>query len=601
MLRTALILAWIVGAPTLVVAEQARPAASDYAELIEQLGRPLYEQRAVAQRRLRSEGLRAFDALLAGKQSTDPEVADACERLLQELTSDLSRRDDPSTVRQLLHAYNSAPNEVIARLSIEPIDVAVAGLARLARFAPSDYMAAEAARRLLAAPELTPDPRRERAIVQVVERLDAEHGLGTRPTAEWVRLAANEASTGRPDPEAWRAHVEALTRRLDREPDSTSVEALATLHWRWLRSALVAESDRSAIDAIELLLRLDEEDAGERFAKGVRWAATAGRLQVVEELSDGQADRLTGKRGLYLSAEIAALSGDSAEADRLAAEALATPPDDEDLPVEAVILGPRLVQAQTLYDAGLAEWAIAEYRAAAEADDPLEGKACTAAWRLSALLFDYERYAEAAEALEPIAKVIDRSRSKRREFNELPQVQNGYLPRTGGLISRYRFSVALAARASGDQELELSELRRAIAADSDDADVLIAMHRVEDPPSGFAADTRRRIDAMRRKFEEDIWDSPGEAGPFNQWAWLVANTEGDFEKAVRYSRRSLQISPDTAGYLDTLGRCLFSAGRLEEALEVQRRAVELEPRMQVLRRQLEEFERAAGSQQDQEQ
>jgi tetratricopeptide (TPR) repeat protein len=79
---------------------------------------------------------------------------------------------------------------------------------------------------------------------------------------------------------------------------------------------------------------------------------------------------------------------------------------------------------------------------------------------------------------------------------------------------------------------------------------------------------------------------------YNQWAWLVANTEGDYHKAIRYSRRSLELLPNTASFLDTLGRCYYAAGDIEKAVKAQRQAVRLIPHMQVMQRQLALFERA---------
>ena len=73
-------------------------------------------------------------------------------------------------------------------------------------------------------------------------------------------------------------------------------------------------------------------------------------------------------------------------------------------------------------------------------------------------------------------------------------------------------------------------------------------------------------------------------------AWLVSNTTGDFEKALQFSRESLELLPDEGGYLDTLARCHYSLDQLDDALVVQRRAVELEPHSGQIRRQLEFFE-----------
>lgn len=596
MSRQLLTIAWLLAALAIGRNAWCVDQASDPDALVHQLGLPAYAQRVAARHELQSAGLQAFDAIWAGKSSLDPEIADACERLLEELTRDLSHRHDSTPVREWLRASHEAPLEAIAGLANEALPNEAAGLARIARFAPSEFVSAQAASTLLAHEGFRLRESREQQIAESITKLVAEHGPGERPAAQWLHAVIERSESSETLADTWRRHATAALLCYDNDPSSLSLEVVATLHWRWLRAALLAADDGAADEAIDLLVQLNPEQAVERFARAARWTAEAERWQLVDRLARRHAERLTGKRGLYLAADLAKRRGDTDRAQELAEKALAASPDEEDLSAAQVILGPRVALASELYESGLSDWAIAEYQAAAQTDDPLDGKAGYAAWRLAMLLFDQARYEQAAETLEPIATAIARSRSKRRSYGELPQADRGYLPSAGELISRYRFCEALAARDRGDTQAEIASLRRAIVANSQDADVLIAMYRVEEAPEDFAADARRRMEAMQRDREQEIWENPTDPASFNEWAWLVSNTEGDFEKAIRYSRRSLQLEPETAGYLDTLARCLFSAGRVSEALVAQRRAVELEPRMQVLRRQLQEFE--AANQQD---
>jgi tetratricopeptide (TPR) repeat protein len=78
----------------------------------------------------------------------------------------------------------------------------------------------------------------------------------------------------------------------------------------------------------------------------------------------------------------------------------------------------------------------------------------------------------------------------------------------------------------------------------------------------------------------------------NQLAWLVSNTEGDFDEAVRCSLRSLDLRPDAAGYYDTLGRCYYAKGDYANAVSNQSKAVEMEPHSPQIVRQLELFKKA---------
>ena len=592
---------------------------ADITALVEQLGHPLYEERLNAQRRLRDIGLEAFDALRDARRDADPEVSDASRRLLKELTADWTRRDDPPLVRRWLEAYDAGyagrDVEIIKGLASMPGDPAIPALARLARFEPSEIRSAEAARALLAVPERTINTRRQQAIIAAVNELAEEYGAGQRPAAQWLALAVQETNTLSPRSSTggsstinsslqdtspvreWRRQAELQHTLLDANSSDTSEEVVATLAWRWLRAALAAGDDNQAVAATNALVTLSDDAALGRLARAVRWTAEAQRWEAVDEVVAKHAERLKGKRGLYVLADAAQRRGDSEQAKRLVDEALAAAPSNGDASVEDVLLGPQVIVARELQELGRLDWAVAEYRAAAKSDDPLDGRAAVAAWRLTDLLYDAGRYAEASAAIEPIVEAIDRSRPLRSEFDNLPQHDTNppLLPSSGDLIARQRFSAALAARDEGDLDKQMTFLRKAIAASPSDADVLIAMYRVKDAPEAFVAETKRLIDSRRREFERVIWESPEEPDGYNQWAWLVGNTYGDYDKAVRYSRQSLRIAPETAGYLDTLGRCLFSAGKIDEAIEVQRRAVEYEPRMQVLRRQLEEFEQAKAS------
>ena len=76
----------------------------------------------------------------------------------------------------------------------------------------------------------------------------------------------------------------------------------------------------------------------------------------------------------------------------------------------------------------------------------------------------------------------------------------------------------------------------------------------------------------------------------NQYAWLISNTEGDLQLALRCSQRSLELQPNFSTYLDTLGRCYYAVGDYENAIKYQRRAVELEPFAMSMKRQLQLFE-----------
>jgi tetratricopeptide (TPR) repeat protein len=143
----------------------------------------------------------------------------------------------------------------------------------------------------------------------------------------------------------------------------------------------------------------------------------------------------------------------------------------------------------------------------------------------------------------------------------------------------------------GDTAGQQKQLELAYHSDPQDPDVLIAMYRLSQPDDTHHKKILARIRRALESVERAIAEDPQDPMWYNHWAWLVSNTEGDFQKAVEYSLRSLELSPDTPSYLDTLGRCYYSAGDLEQAIKYQRQAVAKHPKVQIMRRQLEQFER----------
>ena len=95
------------------------------------------------------------------------------------------------------------------------------------------------------------------------------------------------------------------------------------------------------------------------------------------------------------------------------------------------------------------------------------------------------------------------------------------------------------------------------------------------------------------QLEDEINAVPDDASGYNEYAWLVANTEGDVAKATRFSKVSLLKSFDNASFLDTLAHCHAAAGRHAAAIRTQRLAKRYEPHNRTIRRNLERFEKLA--------
>ncbi len=108
---------------------------------------------------------------------------------------------------------------------------------------------------------------------------------------------------------------------------------------------------------------------------------------------------------------------------------------------------------------------------------------------------------------------------------------------------------------------------------------------------------------------KDIDDSPDDPTPYNQVAWIVANTEGDVDEAVRFSHKSVDLARATAtgpteikrigGLLDTLGHCYYAKKDYAAAVKYQSEAAKLDPHTKTIARQLAVFRQALAKSQGQ--
>jgi hypothetical protein len=64
------------------------------------------------------------------------------------------------------------------------------------------------------------------------------------------------------------------------------------------------------------------------------------------------------------------------------------------------------------------------------------------------------------------------------------------------------------------------------------------------------------------------------------------------EEAIYLSQRSLEFDPEVHTYLDTMARCCFAAGRFEDAVSFQTRALKGSPHSRSMKAQLAEFQQA---------
>ena len=300
---------------------------------------------------------------------------------------------------------------------------------------------------------------------------------------------------------------------------------------------------------------------------------------------------------LYRLAETYSQLGNQPKADETAQQALASTPDESESHLE--------LASKLQYD-GLFDWAEVEYRHVAKMmeSEPLD--AIRAKLYLSEMLHELRKDQAAGEVLQEVVDSIEGN----QDVRTLVETELGR--DIESTKSRLCFFQAEQQASLGNTAKCRELLLEGHQHDPNDADLLIAMFRVPEADEAWTQETRTRIDAAAESFRQQINElqvrvntQAGEdravaslqlALMNNQLAWLVANTQGDADEAIKCSLQSLALLPDRAGFLDTLGRCYYAKGDYASAVKTQTRAVALEPHSPAMVAQLELFQKALREQ-----
>jgi tetratricopeptide (TPR) repeat protein len=252
---------------------------------------------------------------------------------------------------------------------------------------------------------------------------------------------------------------------------------------------------------------------------------------------------------------------------------------------------------------GLFDWAEKEFRKLIQESAPGSQEDVLSRLVLSEMLHDLQRELAAAESLLGLVEAMDKDETVKQSVERMRDDAEG-------VYARMHYFYSEHYREQKDSKKQLEHLDKAAAYDAKDADVLIALYRlpnqdkarerktlamIQDATTEFQTEIetfRRAIESARNESEENGTERQL-AVSCNQFAWLVGNTIGDYDEAIRCSHRSLEIKKNEPGYLDTLGRCYYAKRDLENAIKYQREAVRLDPHAGAIRRQLAFFEKEA--------
>ncbi|TVP99526.1 MAG: hypothetical protein EA381_09735 [Planctomycetaceae bacterium] len=587
----------------------------DIAALIERLGHPSYAARLRAQENLERIGLQAFDYLHAAQSHHDIEIANAARYLVSSLLVSWSTDSDPPAVREALDEYGaqseSERQNRMDRLAELPARQGLAALARLVRFETSLRLSREAALAIMRGAMSDDLGVRSAEADKILDVL----GPNRRQAADWLRVYVEDLRRGTYSATAWAdlIHQQRLAVESGTDPDMNHPIVLELVRVCATRAISAGRID-DALQLAEEHLDLIPPDS-RNLIDASSWAIDNGLHPLVLKLQELHPEPFDRQPILlYAAAEaVLAVNGDSEAADRLAMRAVTIDPLPAQDSPEAAALSPKAIEERAhrhretgkgLESRGLYRWAESEYRHIIRSLPLTARVAANTREDLAKLLGELQRHQEVVEVLQPMIRRAEEDQQYAREIQR--QLIDLNVMRSKML---YHQGLAQAQGATAeDQAAARRSLVAALDLDPRNIDILIAMYRVPGDET-WQQDVRRQIQAFGVMFENLIEMNQAQAQSrarfanpniqlsdwYNQYAWLISNTEGDLRKALQYSLKSLELTPDISALLDTCGRCYFALGDFENAILTQRRAIKLEPHSPALLRQLAEFEAAAAA------
>ena len=557
--------------------------------LITQLGDEQYLKRRSAELRLIELSADAFDQLQAAETHPDLEIATRARYILHRIRIQWVRPDDSAEVQAIMHLYEDLSfDERLDRIDqLQQLGAPASWgpLCRIARYDPSPLLARQAALVVLRslnhkAPQSAADAATLLAELEDSKRVPAAWILQyavqlkqpDRIAADWLPLIAAEVELIKQQSEETDASIAINLIQFHLELCAHYAEhelAFKTLQ-HWVEMANFVDYD--TLDA-------------EGLVSALRWLIDNQQWQALELLEAHYAEQIRSSRQLlYLAAIARSKQSKQPEAEEFAEQAFRLPDDDAESRYQA---------ASEIANLGHHDWAEREWKYLVETLPVLDDASRNARESLATLrLHDRGEHQAAAELLAVYCDEFERQAAANKGF-VVDQYQRGVYQ---SIAAQRDYFFACHAEEQGDFDQQRKYLDLAIKAHPLNADIAIAMYRLQNADDAYRKKTLTLIRRSCEWLEGNIQQSPDQPNWYNHWAWLVSNTEGDYAKAVEFSQRSLELSPGSPSYLDTLGRCYYAAGELENAVKTQRQAVEGHPHLMVMRRQLELFERELAEQ-----
>jgi tetratricopeptide (TPR) repeat protein len=538
--------------------------------LIERLGSDDYFARQRAQEELIRLGAEAFDLLTDATTHEDLEIAARAKSLLHVIREKWLGEGD-------LQGYEAldAENRLVRMQSLgeEAGDKGVASLCRLVRFEPSPVLAKSAALQLLSRGRGGDPPSAE-----YVGLLREHLGSSRRPGARWLMIFARYRDDPAKALAEWDKAAGEEEEVLRESPQQTEPRIVVLM--RRMQIAWLDKRGRKD-EAVAVMRRLIDLEKGDpdTLTDLVEWLMEQEAWKVLDEVAQKFAHRFAhAPLLLYAVAQSQAAQGEAAKAEETATRAFALNPGsgNDAMRLHAQVAG------QLWRRRGLFAWAEREYRYVIEKGLPQHVLTIEVQSRLAEMLHDQGQDLKAADVLADCNKLLGNDRNGDEEIGDRMVKE---------IRSRMHYFYACYWQAQSDQAKARQSLDAAVAACPNDVDVLIACYRVTDATPEYRQKIRDLIRKAADEFREQINDTAEDSNMMNQFAWLIGNTEGDYDEALKYSKLSVQNNPEIGGFYDTLARVYYAKGNYPLAVEYQTKALGLDPHSGLIAKQLELFKK----------
>ncbi len=578
---------------------------TEVGKLIELLGSDSYATRVRAREKLQRMGLEAFDELHLAQDHPDNEISMSAKYLVSSLLVSWSKESDPPEVREALMEYGAQDeterSSRIDMLAEFPSRKGLPALVRLVRFETSLRLARRAALALMQQPMASDPSTRRSNAERVLEIL----GDNDRQASEWLRVYSTDLARGEYSADQWRQLIAAQRHQIDTASTQQSsrpsvLELVRVCATRAAAAGQVDEALGLASENIDLIAPTTRQ-----LIEACSWAIDNHLHPFVLELRE-QHLRMFDKQPilLYGAAEAKKVAGADEEADQLAQQAsrIKPLPTDE---AEKAKMQPKEVEetaqahlliSKKLEERGLFHWAEREFRQIINALEIDAQPSTIARAELAQMLGELERHEDVVEVLKPLIDRVEKDGKLKQQLNTTIMFRYN---RIRSDVDYHR-AMALIKQDKTDEAREL--LVQAYRMYPPNIDILIQMYRL-DGDQEWKNLVDEMLDRTIRRVQAEVQNAEAQARQLgrtgdvslarelNQYAWLVCNTSGDFQKALAYSLKSIDLEMDGAK-LDTCARCYYAVGDIENAIRMQKRALKLMPHSPPLVRQLAEFEKA---------